>query len=68
MQNKNITCRPFWPPINCQKPYIKYSNKKLKNSEQIASNGLWLPSGPGKTKSDIFRVITEIKNYFNKKY
>ena len=66
MEKINITCRPFWPAIYSQKAYRKYSTRRLKNTDEIASNGLWLPSGPGKSKSDIERVISEIKNYFRK--
>ena len=66
MEKINITCRPFWPGIYSEKAYSKYSTRRLKNTDEIASNGLWLPSGPGKSKSDIERVISEIKNYFKK--
>ena len=66
MEKINITSRPFWPGIYSQKAYRKYSTRRLKNTDEIASNGLWLPSGPGKRKSDIERVISEIKKYFRK--
>jgi len=64
MSTKNITCRPFWPPIHKQSGYKKFHTSPLPNTEKISSNGLWLPSGPNKTKKDIKRVINEIKKFF----
>ena len=64
MDTKNITCRPFWPPIHKQNGYKKFYTSPLPNTEEVSSNGLWLPSGPNKTKKDINRVINEIKKFF----
>jgi len=67
MDSKNITCRPFWPPIHTQKGYEKFCKaQQFPNTEKIASKSLWLPSGPGKTKLDIEKVIKEVKRYFKK--
>lgn len=65
MREKNISIRPFWPAMHIQDAYKSKTTKELPITENIADQGLWLPSGAGKSEQDIQRVIDEIKQYFS---
>ena len=64
MREQNIDVRPFWPAMHIQDAYKSLKTPQLPVSEKMAEQGLWLPSGAGKTEQDIQRVIDEVKQYF----
>lgn len=64
MRQKNIDVRPFWPAMHIQDAYKTENTPRLPITEKIAEQGLWLPSGAGKTEQDIQRVIHQVKQYF----
>ena len=62
LKNKNIGSRPFYPPLNHQKPYQRFSTCSFPVSEQYAYRGLWLPSSIGLTDEKIDFVCHNLKN------
>ena len=61
---QGIETRPFFWPIHKQpvfKPYQKKEKLHLKNSEYIAKNGFYLPSGTALKLKQIKYIIQEVK-------
>ncbi len=66
LEKANIESRRIWCPMHLQPAYIpshKYING---TAEVLFDRGICLPSGTNMNDEDINRVITEIKNFFNK--
>lgn len=61
--NRNhIQLEYFWKPLHLQKPYKKFLKTKLKFTEYIWKKIVILPSHPGLTKDQVYKVIRVIKN------
>ena len=59
-----IGTRPFFWPMHQQPVFQKmglFKNEKHPNSEHIARNGFYIPSGLGLSETDIKQVISAIK-------
>ena len=62
----NIESRPLWKPLHTQ-PIFKDSKYYGDNiSDMLFERGLCLPSGTNMSDEDIDRVITNIKDCFEK--
>jgi len=59
LKKHNIQAKPFSPNLS-DAPYLN-SNKKFKNSQIFADNGLILPSGSGQSKEDLHKVVRVLK-------
>jgi dTDP-4-amino-4,6-dideoxygalactose transaminase len=65
LEKNNIEARPSWKPMHLQ-PVFKSLPKYLNgNSEIIYKRGLCLPSGSNLTESDLKRIVSIIKQYFD---
>jgi len=62
---QGIDCRPFWPAIHTQDPYRTLGECPV--SADVASRGVWFPSGAGKTEADIARVIAAVRAYLERR-
>ena len=63
-----VQTRPFFWPMHKQPIFEKLNLFRLEsypNSEYIAKNGLYLPSGVGTTESEIIYVSNTIRRIFN---
>lgn len=63
-----IGTRPFFWPIHLQPVYKNagmFQNVRCPNSEYIASNGFYIPSGLGLTNTDLERVVTSLHEVFS---
>ena len=61
---KKYRMSPILPSIHLQDVYSKVEKLHLPISEKIANKGLWFPSGAGKGREDIERVIQATKEFF----
>lgn len=61
MKKQNIGCRPFYPSIHTQNPYL-YVKDKFPNSDFASNRGVWLPSSINLTDEDIKDVCNIIKD------
>lgn len=66
LQKNGIGTRPFYPAIHTQPPY-HWVRGKFKNSENVSRNGLWLPSSPKLSNTQVEYICSRIKEYFEKK-
>ena len=67
LEKENIESRPLWKPMH-QQPIFKDAPTYLNGvSDDLFKRGLCLPSGSNLSESDLDRVITGIKKYFNSK-
>jgi perosamine synthetase len=62
LRQRQIDCRPFWPAIHEQIPYK--TSYELPNTSLAAKNGIWFPSGAGKSDQDVERVIAAATEFF----
>lgn len=64
LADKNIGTRPFFYPLHKQpiinKKFNDYNDVALNNSEYIAENGFYLPSGLGNSEQDYIRSSEEL--------
>ena len=63
LKNLGIQGRRFYKPLHKQ-PYFRknfHSKKDFKNSSNLYSHGIWLPSTTNLTDADIHRIIQSIK-------
>ena len=58
LKSAGIETRRFYLPIHGQPCY--QAQGKYPNTEYIAEHGLWLPSSPALTRSDVERIASEI--------
>ncbi len=58
--NNGVETRPFYPNINSAN-YFGCKIEKMRNSEKFAKRGIYLPSGPNQTITDVLKVIDIIK-------
>ncbi len=63
LDERGIGTRPLYPAIHTQPPYSE-TKGDFSNSENIARQGLWLPSSSFLGDEDIKRVCNEIKHFF----
>ncbi len=61
LKDRNIDCRPFWPTIHTQEPYRLAHD--LPHASLAARQGVWFPSGAGKTEDDVRTVISAVRNF-----
>lgn len=61
LKTRSIDCRPFWPTVHTQEPYLQ--DRVFPNASYAADHGVWFPSGAGKTAEDIQRVIGAVREY-----
>ena len=70
LMKKNIQTRSFFHPMNKQKIFKKmkiFSKKdKYPNSEYLANNGFYLPSGLGIKNNEIDYIAKTLNNILNK--
>lgn len=64
LKEQGIGTREFYPAIHTTKPYK--GKGKFPNSAWAASHGLWLPSSSNLTDSDILRVCSSIKEFYDR--
>ena len=64
LQSKSIETRPFYPDLNTASYWT--SNQDCTNSKVFSSNGLYLPSGPSLSDSQINKVTSTIREYYCK--
>jgi perosamine synthetase len=65
LSQKNIGTRPFFWCMHEQPVFQKkgwYKNESYPNSEYIARNGFYIPSGLGLSDDEIYRVAESIKD------
>lgn len=68
LQQMGIGTRPFFWPIHKQPVFLAnglYNNLQLKNSEYIAKNGFYIPSGLGLTNDELQRVADCVIEVFS---
>lgn len=68
LSQNGIGTRPFYPPIHSQAPYHSWKKDQQTHfpvSEEVAKNGLWLPSSSFLSNADIRRVCREIEKFYN---
>src|SRR3989344_6520275 len=65
LEEKGVGSRPFYPAIHTQPPY-SWVKGEFKNSEDISSRGLWLPSSSFLKDEDIEYICRSIKEFFTK--
>ena len=65
LKSKNIGCRQMYPELNKQKAFIGHEqyNQIFQNSRKISNQGVWIPSHPKLTISQI-EYISETINQF----
>ena len=65
LKSKNIGCRPMYPELNRQKALNGHNQCEqiFQNSRKISNGGVWIPSHPKLTRSQI-EYISEIINLF----
>lgn len=63
---KGIRTRPFYPPINWQKPFSNFEKGLFPISEGTVVRGLWLPSSIGLEEEQVLSVCREINGFFGK--
>ncbi|MDP3726074.1 MAG: DegT/DnrJ/EryC1/StrS family aminotransferase [bacterium] len=66
LKKNNVESRAFFIPMHNQPLYKKYKNGSYPVSESLGRNGLYLPSSSHLSKKDKDRVISVIKEFFNK--
>ena len=62
--NENIESRPLWKPMHLQPVFGNCPSYLNGKSESLFDSGLCLPSGSNLTKTDLNRVVTQIKKLF----
>lgn len=62
MKVRQIICRPFWPALHTQAPYVEKGD--FTHASHAAAQGVWFPSGQGKKEGDLERVVDTIREYF----
>ena len=67
LQAEQIETRPVWKPLHLQPVFDYCESIGGKVAEEFFRHGLCLPSGSNLTKTDLQRVITAIKNMWQKK-
>ena len=63
LKQNSIGARPFYPPINHQKPYTQFKKDSFPVSEALAYRGTWLPSSVGLDDEKITYVAQTIQKY-----
>jgi len=66
LAKKQIETRPIFKPIN-RLPMYKKTDKQFKNSLDVFSKGISLPSFPDLTDKQIRYICSIIKKYVKKK-
>jgi perosamine synthetase len=61
LEEKGIDTRPFFYPVHVMPPYK--NNKKFPVAEEIAREGVNLPSGVNLTKENVERIVNEIRSF-----
>lgn len=64
LKSKSIGTRPFYPPLNHQKPYANFTKGSFPISETLVYNGLWLPSSIGLDDAKVTRVCQGVKEFY----
>jgi perosamine synthetase len=64
LRKEGIGTRPFYPPIHTQKPYA-FVKGNFTHSQNISRRGIWMPSALSLTDTDITRVCSAVKEFFN---
>jgi dTDP-4-amino-4,6-dideoxygalactose transaminase len=67
LETDNIESRPLWKPMHLQPIFHDCPNYVNGTSEKLFEHGLCLPSGSNMNESDMERVVSQIKKYFNQK-
>ena len=68
LKQHSIGSRPFYPPINHQKPYSDYPKGSFPISESVAYCGLWLPSSIGLADNKIDYICQTIRKFVQESY
>lgn len=66
LREKNMHCRRFWHPLHTQAPY-RGSEDSFKNSSELSSRAIWLPSAFTLSNEDIHSVCKEIQIFYHRK-
>ncbi len=67
LKKHQIATRPFYPPVHTQSPYREmkeYKNARFYVSQQLSSQGLWLPSSLSLTNQQIKYITKIIKEFY----
>ncbi len=59
-ENNGIQARPVWKLNHMQKPYQKFQNYKIENSNNLVLDSLCLPSSPNISKRDLEKIINQL--------
>ena len=62
LENKQIETRPFYPDLD-KAPYFKQKKINYPNSRKYGLMGIYLPSGPDQSITNINKCIEIIRNY-----
>lgn len=62
--NYGVETRSIWKPLHLQKPYKKFQNYKVSNSEKVFNNTLNLPSSTNLRSSDLKKILATVKKVF----
>ena len=63
---KNIETRSLWYPNHLQKPFKKFQNYKINNSNYMFENCMCIPSSYGLKANDQKKIISLLENRFKK--
>ena len=66
LEAKGIESRRLWKPLHLQPVFKGVPNYVNGVSELLFSKGLWLPSGPCVSDSDVVQIVSEIKKCIRK--
>lgn len=66
LEKENIESRPVWKPMHMQPFFEKYGFVGKGISEKIFENGICLPSDTKMTDRDLHRIVTIIKELWDK--
>ena len=67
LKNNNVQCDDFWKPCHLQKPYLKAQKSSMKITNSIWKKILILPSSTNIKDSELKKIVTIIKKFYNKK-
>lgn len=67
LESKNIESRPLWKPMHLQPIYSDVPYYGDGTSEELFLNGLCLPSGSNLSDADMEYVISQIRNFLEKR-
>ena len=63
LKDNGVNTREFYPPLHSE-PAYSIKDRSYPNTEEISSQGFWLPSSVKLSDEDIYYICNLIKNYY----